>query len=429
MSMLLMTDDLMNALERMTTAATPVPSANSSFPIANLYDRIPSNPFMFGSGTSDATLDFDLSIVTNGSFEASSSTVTGWTNISVAGTALATSTDSSLGTRALIVSASSALGDTGGLTQILPVRASENMCLRITRHAGAAGSVARFRAQNTHTGSYLIDTTSAGLVWSATATDLTTLATTSWAEYGSAGAPKTFTVEAMATGQPELATMSLKIQAYVIATSTGAQTALFDEIAVWPAWDFLAVCGHNLTPAISLSWQAKTGTSASTSDGTVVGTITAFPQAFYSLAASSHTERFVRLKFNGTPASAIYLGEGILTMSKSPERTFDWGPELEIRETEIRSDVRSYRQTDRPVRRYKMNFVYPTSTSFVEARDKIMGASANGHFPIVLVPDTTEADVIYGRVDPAWHTVRDLTAYFRESQLVLQEMALPTMIP
>lgn len=392
--MLVVVGDLANALERIITAPTPSPTADTNFAVTALYDRIPSSAFRFGSLTADPTLTFDLNIVTNGDMVLNSGgNVSSWTeaNTGTGDVTYDATGGESAGAGMKFVSGTG----TAVAYQDITARAGERLSWTVGLKGDGTRAVA-LRVFNRQTGKYWT-----GSAWSATPTDLATRTTATFAT--STGA---LTVESAPAYRPDLQLMTLRVTLQV---TTASGTCYADNCYVWPSVDIVSVHGHNIDPVISL--ELRRDTAAFAGAGTLEATITTFPLEFYSALGTIRDDRYWRLKFVGTNSAAIYLGEVVLAQRLTLTRIFKPPEQIDYIDDQVRSGevpIRSYRRMDHPRRVMDMEFSYDTAAAFLQARDELVLRSRNGHHPMVIVPVDTETSCLYGKIEQVWSSSRVL---------------------
>jgi hypothetical protein len=386
--------------------------ADPSFPVSNLYDGRPSRSFRplvapvfpFGLG-----LAVDGNALTNGALETwSGGLLANWTRT---GTGNVTQT-SAAGEFVTGSAAKFSGGSSPAIYQDFVVRSGQARCLTFWLKA----VVMTATLQNLQTGKTL----SAAGTWGSLQTVGTGLAAYSQFTVN-------YTVEPFSTTQAPLVTLRLTITG-----SPAGTTGFADEIADYPAVDFVSVHGHNLDQHVSLQLKSCDeplfGISAA-----VQATMTPLQPSCYSILPAKIYKRYWQLTLlpGNSPAIAVpEIGELVIGQAYALAQAPTYGAELGF----IRDDVATetglgeahvYGRGTQPRRTLGLKFRFDSETKYRDARDEIFRRCGGRVNPLVIVPDTTLPDVIYGRIDRSWKVTRSLVSYYDQNDLSVAESAFP----
>jgi hypothetical protein len=395
-----------NSLTRMATAGTADPSMLTLFPLANAHDDRASKPAIFEVGQADSTLTFDLTLLTNGTFEADA---TGWT-------VLGEGTISSSATAPFAGSASALLELAGGAAEAIAyqdviVRAGEELTFYAAVKNAASADSAHIRIRNRETGKWLDESQA----WSATLANAYANTTTAWEE-----AEVTFTVESIASCKADTVTLRFYLH--------GDSESYFDNVSLWPSTNWCSIHGHNIPPFIVLTLESSDdGTSWAT-----VETMTILRDSFHVDLDPTSTSRYWRLLFTGTPDvdSLMFVGEIVLGQSfellHNPQ--YGGGIARNDRQTRSESDIGDeFIQLHNrfPQRALSFTFGFKTDEEYEQFRDLIFRRSRGGAVPIVVVPyDLDPTVVIMGRIRETSSVIKS-AFYPRSGELEIIEAPLP----
>jgi hypothetical protein len=391
-----------------------VSNEDSVFTKGGMYDGRPSQFFRFGSAAADRTVTADLQLLANGDFE--TGTLTSWTEVLTGtGSSGVESVNVHGGAKALKVNGGAA--GTGMRYQDVTVRAGETLTAGVWLRGDGTRTVYA-RILNLQTGKYL----TSGGAWSTVAA----WASRTTASY--ADTSLTFTVEPMSTVlQP---TCTLRFQ--VIADGNGDVYA--DDVALYPgALDWLSIHGHNLDPSIVLTLEWSDDNSAWTS----AGTATIAQPTFYLRLSSGLSHRYWRVKATGTNTAAIYYGELVLgqslALATQPRHPSLSAWKLREEQPQVRSETLVgvpwvHNLTTEAVRTRVLPFRDIADASLQEARDEIYRRCGYGKHPIVLCPDDSKPEVIFGHVVPS-REQSSFQATAHDRDLTVVEEPGPVVIP
>jgi hypothetical protein len=403
--------ELANLLARASVVGAT--SEATGYPLSYAYDGRSSEEFRFASAVADGAVTADLNLIANGSME--TSTLSGWTDRSV-GTSNSigeelTNFDTGAKAMKMILTTAGASNYAQG-TWDVSVRAGERMTLN-ARLRGNGTVYARIRVRNLQTGKYL----TSGGAWG-TVQDAGTRQTASYATTAI-----TFTVETFAQCLGPTATLRVTVLANE-ASNTG--TVYADNVYLWPSWDLMSMHGHNVYPTITA--QARSSTDNFSGSDVLKATFTlAAPTCYAYLGVTPCDDRYARLKFVGTPHEAIRLGEIVVARVTALARPPSDGAELTYSHPDIVSETAAGEQYVRPLaewprRVFALKFNRLSATQKAEAENEVFRRSAGRAYPLLVVPDTSLADVLLARIDRDWKVRRLLSTYYTDNDLVLSEL-------
>lgn len=389
---------------------------DSNYLRAQLYDNVPGQPFRWASIQTDGWVKKDLNHATNGDMETFIGNVpSGWTSLNFGGGATAKeSINTHAGTGALACSVSATPGE-GGAYIAFTARSGEAWELKFYAESASGGGVARVRIYNAQTGHYL---TAAG-TWGKAVTDCQTEAGT-----GSYVAHKlAFTVEDYATCRADTVTLLLKIYC-----STTGGAALFDDVEIYPGVSYVSVHGHNFEPCTAFAWSY----SPNDSGYVTIDTLTAYQPSFYGTTTLMYG-RWLKFIQTGTPwalsapgsIGELVLGQyqTLLTDAQHPavgawECTYG---RPQIRNKTVVGEEFPNNQTDHPQRTLRMPYFAKDDVSFAQFRQEVTRRCEDGAEPIVIVPNDSKADVIFGRIPVEWRDRQGYMTTAHEYELMVIE--------
>jgi hypothetical protein len=425
MALILICGSKANIAERMAAAPVANPVANANFPTSNLYGpALSTSLFLFGSVAANPTVTFDKNGIANGGFESALS-ASDWVDVSVGASNTFTRVSATPSPEAGSFSGKATFVTTGGANisggrQTIMVRAGEKRTLAgwiIVDNVARTGRVEVF---NTRTQKYL---TSAG-AWQSGQADALSSAVAAWTFKNVVG----YTVESQAVCNADL--VPLRITCY---GSAAAGYAGFDEVYDWPWDDFCSLHGWlNVEPATPIEIHSSTDNFGA--NDTTRGT-PALPDAPYTNPAfyvkyTQHGDRWLRVKLVGTPSGSPYAPYGgtvFIGQQVLPGRIHNYDWTTDFAWSQVRTGPRSFLLQDSPQRMIELQFTYPSSATFAEARDALFGRSALGHYPLLVVPSDSEDLVMLGRIDPTWQVIRKLNSQFNSGTVRLIELPNPNV--
>jgi hypothetical protein len=403
-----------NQLARMATAATPE-AADALYPIANLYDGKPWQPFRFGAAGTSGYVDFDLNQVVNGGFETAFTAGVpgaGWT---LAGAATATRVAAPappVGSYAMDVGGGYAASGANCAVFTVSVRSGEVLTLDAYLYAvgGGLNELASVYVRNLVTGNYYTSG------WAAAPVAVLTHNAASWS-----AKTVTFTVESFATSLCDRVDLEIRCSG----AGTGAQHAYYDEVRLYPRINFAGIFGHNIVPATA-PVEIRSGT---TSPGaTVRATMTMAQPTMFSTFASVD-QRYWRLFFtNDPPATATWLGELVLGQYETLSRSQSYPYSEDRMEPQDRSEggIAAYLRSTSGARELQLRFDY-RAADYTQAKE-MLERSRNGAHPLVLADSSDSASAMLCRVADKWQGSVQSNV-LRQSSLTFTELPFPTVLP
>lgn len=397
--LLIVAGRLHNDLARGTVTAT---SENTLFPLSRLYDGKPSQDFRFNAaGVDDSiTLDGDL-LKGAGAFESGISAL--WTG--------------SGGTFALDTGTKHSGAQSGKLTHSSSATRSFDYEVRsgetlngayALRGDGTASS--KLYLINTRTGMYWT-----GSAWTATPTALDSQTTASF-KTGTFQA----TAESYAVARVPVVTMRLTFEL------SASGSAWLDSTYVWPSWDFVSVHGHNLGP---VTCQVRSSTDGFAASNDLEGSPTIYAPRFWHRLATPSTRRYRRLKFVGTNHEPIRLGEVVTSKAYAAAKIHEWGYELR----EVYSDtalqmpdgaVHVANVSEFPRLAFASKF-FRTAAQQDDARRELFGRAQGRAYPLVLVPDDSRPEALFGLLGATWAATREFFDIYAQDDFQMTEAPFP----
>jgi hypothetical protein len=382
---------------------------DAAYPLANLYDGRPANPFRFATPSlASYALRFANNLVVDGDMELLGYP-TAWPVANAA--AAKTNTFQYLGSQSLLVIPSI---NGGAAYQNVRVDAGLQLALRGAVKAGTgSGSV---EVVNLGTGSWL----KSDGTWSSTPVAAFTSSAAGW----TAMTPIPFQVE-----QAE-APQTLQI---ILRGSQSAQNYYFDEVLLVPGINHVSIHGHGfvqgsmweIASAGSSYWHAPTENTRASG---ALSTQTPF------LAPTMLYEPYFTIRI-GTQASwtdgvAPWLGEVVVGQSVDLLVNPGYPFAVEYREPHVRLETSAgsrwvMPRGAHPLRRVTLSFAYATDAEYEQARAALYRMSRGGAFPLVLIPtETNPGTAIFGRLEDATTFRRD--AYgLHVAEFIVQEEPFP----
>lgn len=380
-----------------------VSSEDSDFPKERAYDRFPGSVFKHaeidpGSSEEDATYDIDLNRLLNGGFEDWSVTVVpdNWIDIS-------TGTGAASQNQAVEVEGSSCLeldGDGGSNVAKLYLDVSVLSGWKCTvdiRLRGNGADAIIVVIQCLETGQSL---NSVG-AWADI--PLTTFRSRSTGSFGAAD-PITFTMPEISDAQKHLLTLRFII-------STQGANVYADAAYLFPWVDFASVHGHNINiggAAIVFKVQHD---SDSAYGSPTTQTMTIAHPSFYKVFTQVG-ERYWRFLADGKNILQGKYGELVLGQYQTLLPDFQAGAKVAFNQpktivTALNTQTYITAHTDDLQREYMLSFRAITEAQKDLLRQEIYVRTRGGADPLILVPDSNNEDVIYGKlIDENWSYTR-----------------------
>jgi hypothetical protein len=399
-------------------------TAESSFPLTNVYDMLASEPLIFTAAGTPRRITVDLDYLQDqGAFES----LTGWTDAD-AGTGVsaldASPRPGSGGTNAVKLTC----GATGAANKAerykdVTVPAGKKIKLYAYHDSDGTG-VARLIIQNLRTGYYL---TAAG-AWSATIDYAIASTSTAYPQ-----STVTFTVQSFSTCKADEVTLRITVQ-----NITATSDVWFDEVHLVPAVDVTSIHGHNFPPSATITvLSSDDNFSTSTTRFTLTGAI---PSCGEVLGAVVYA-RYWRLNIAdslATPQAAWRLGEWILgetyTLTQQPRHpgVAPWSfsktlPQV-ANATELGEETRIPLTEDgQRTRTYPFRDVV-TSTLTTDL-DEVVERSRYGTRSWLLIPDDTGTEALLVRLSGNGWSAESLSGGQDgwDRALAIQELPFPVV--
>ena len=202
--------------------------------------------------------------------------------------------------------------------------------------------------------------------------------------------------------------------------SAAADMTLTADLGSSKAVDFSSVHFHNIDSGIT-SLVLQSDDNSGFSSATTRATFTLEDPAFYK-AFTSASERYWRLKFNGTnTGGAVYIGKwslgarSELTRAQKPIWTVSQKMEQLVGPSNIRVNRSLF-----AARTLKLPFLHYTLAQKEEIQSLIEAAEW-GQAPIVVAPDSSDAIVLYGRVDESWSQKRKHASIYEHTVTIVED--------
>ena len=248
--------------------------------------------------------------------------------------------------------------------------------------------------------------------WSATPTNIATSTSTTYAVVD-----VDFTMPALLTYL--LDEVPLRVIVWASGGAGATDNAVFDDLFIWPFWDFAGVFGHTLyAGVVSIVEDSDDNSTYST-----VETFTLGQPSFYKLSAAMNESRYVRLTMS--EALAVTLGEFVVgqTVQLQKAQGFPLGQrhlEQDLYAEGLFGNPRSTNLAYHHRRQLGLSFgANRTEENF--ALWNVFRRSRGRTFPIVYIPEDDLAPVYFGRISnelPTSRTFNNRIEYsyeFRES--------------
>lgn len=407
------TGPLYNDLARCWAATPPVPTPaeDALYPIVNLWDQDPSNPFMFTSADTDSEIAIDKNMMANGDMSANDGAghLTWWN-------------EADTGTGA--VSYQATAGPTGGpaakflsgtgtasifnadASGGIPCRPGELLILMGSMKGQDGTHPIRLRVQN------MLDLTwlKADGTWQTAQTDVFVEATGSWVDFFLA-----FRVPSYAAlGWPLAGHVVLRPTIIADAAST---TAYATNVFLWGGSSLLSVHGYDQQP--QLGFEFYRGGVGLTPSYTLQAALTPVRPAFYYALPTGSAplqDRFFKVKLPGTPSTPPWMGEAVLSQYDVLTTGYQFGGKVSRLLDQVRYQAAFGPQRARAVgqlerRLWSAKFSDLSQAAFDEFLEQVMRRSGYGTAsPIVMIPENDAPIVIHGplpaQTDPtriAWN--------------------------
>lgn len=388
-SMLYLAGRYFNVFGRLGTV-TMSPAALSTAPKANLYDRDPSTPSIFGSAAADSTLQCQNINLSDPGFEDAG--LTFWTSGDTGtGTSVRTTTAGEFrtGTGGLKISGTDA-SNYGSRYQILTVAAGEWRKATLYGRAPAAGT-GKLYLKNLKTGNYYN-----GSAWASARAAAVSSSTT--AAFPGTAITVTYQVESLDACREDY--VSLK---WELACESG--TFCFDDLSDSVGVTFASLHGHNLGPVSALVESSDDGSAYTTR-----ATMTTKRPAFFSTFAIIYAP-YWRFKLSGTNHEAPYIGEAVLGQYQTSTVQPLWNPIVDraipgTRQFGTAARPSAYSYCTDPTESIGMEFLAANATAEKDLYDNLWLRSREGEFPVIVVPRDDETAVYFGHLMRPYSSAR-----------------------
>lgn len=394
-------------------------TVDSNFPLTNLGVYRPREPFSFSQSVADMRAIVDTCLVADSSIEGTLDD--NWTDASSGGGAATQDATPSTGTYSLkLVPGASGVASR---YQDLIVRSGERFTIRASFQAPGGGTVA-VRIYNPQTGLYL-DSTGAWIAAPATDADHAISKSTNTSSLFETES-LAFQVESRSDcGDQDL--VLLRVQPY----SADNITTYVDDIELIPAINFLGVFSHNFDPILTPTWRSDDDSAFGSATTRATPTI-ARPN-FYSVLGSAFYERYQDLKLAGGPQGADAAGgnnypragELVIGYAETIARMPDpqWTDRYDKQQSRVVTPERDQHIASRGSHRLRtlnLPFTHFSLSDRNEIRDEILARGGYGERPSVIVPASTEPDVLFCRAGASWEVKRRHIVWAGDT-LVLEE--------
>lgn len=357
---------------------TPTPAEDSLFPVTNLQGQaLPFQPFKHGSAAASSEVVIDLSAVDNGGFEADGDgdDPTDWTIVS--GTPSVSNTQQNSGSVSLRLNA-----DGEAASQDLLAIPGNTYTFEVALYGDGTNDINVY-VIDLRTGKYR----TSGGAWSLTKTAIATRSTGSWATT-SVSVP----IEERALNAVGGTTIR------ILAEKSGAGTAYLDDVRWYPNTDTLAIVDHNVPDGFTVEIHSSTD-NFSASD-TTESTMTVRAGRMYDVFTTSPiSRRWLKLIVTELPFEAIRYGQLIVgekvAMGRSVEVRYPLGYGLLQTPDESRAVPVALAESPTIDGSFSVG---DTKSGYETNLTKLWGASKYGVEPVLLVPDDSRPELIYGRV-------------------------------
>jgi hypothetical protein len=415
MSLLYLAGKDFNLLRRAASVTVTIGGADALYPVANLYDDVPSVPFRFSSITANSAFKCDLNAILNSPMTAwTAGSPDNWIETDV-GTGTVTQLSPGRGGAGSAARLNGGASGTATISQDLSNKfaAGDQVWVELYTSHGA-GLTLKAQIYNLHTNKYLTSSNT----WQTAATDYLVHSSDTSGAYVSI--PFGFTLEPFGGTQPERPTLSL-----IIYTTSNGNVDV-DDVVMYPGVNYASIHGHNLDAVTS---QIQTSTDDFVAQSTTQGTFTVIRPAYYKYLGSMVFSRWWRFEFPGTNRAIPFIGEAVLGQAKVALRKQNYGMEVQSLFPQVRNQTPAGRQFRYPMttdeqRAVTIGFKHFLSTQIAELRDEWHRRSGGGRYPMILVPSDTENIVIHGRADETF-TYHWLNRFHWEDEITVTESPFP----
>jgi hypothetical protein len=207
--------------------------------------------------------------------------------------------------------------------------------------------------------------------------------------------------------------------------AAGTDDFRYVDLGTSTSCNFASVHFHNIDSGVT-AVQIQSDDNSGFSSPNTRATMTVRKPAFYATWGAA-SERYWRIRFVGTNATPIYIGEWWLGTSVAFTRNQKWKWKvahqmLQQRTGGFPNRIRATNFGDPtfPTRRLSMNFL-PISASDRDEGLTLLNSSTWGSGPIAIVPDDSDSIVIHGRVDNNWSWTVDEGGLFPYSMAINED--------
>lgn len=378
-----------NILPSLDSSKFVASSEDSDFPASNLGVERPSRTFKFNVAAADDDVVVDLDLLFRGPMEVwtegTGVVPTGWTND-------AGSTTSPLQEATLVSEGTFSVelpGTGGNSTMYRDILVRAGAIYNYQTHLRGAGTAA-IRFQNLSTRNYYNSSDS----WVSAVSDRhSTTSTVGGEANGFTEFTGSFAVESCGD-TPRYVT----IRVWLAGTTA---TAYADATYLWPDYDFISIHGHNLDCGISVDLRNSSDNFAADDVAVKVDAAKRDPSFYYHIP-SVQSKRFVKVLFTGTNSTPIELGELVVGIARQLLKEPRHDRESLQRSNQIRNTTRSGEVYIFKINRFpsqEVSFVFRGSyTALEDLRNNLWLAADEGASPVVIVPDDSRLEVIFGHL-------------------------------
>lgn len=397
MSLYYLSGEKFNHVGRGPNAITSVGTVNSLFPLTNLGAFRPRKPFSFSQSIADMRVIVDTDLVTDGGFEGTLSD--GWTDADTGDGVSDQHATPKFGTFSLRLVANTG---TAGRYQDITMRTGERAEVRGGWVRLDGTGTVTLQVTNRRTGNYL---TSAG-AWQASAASIWSVT----ADTSSVFVEQTDVQFQMETRAVHGGLDTADLRATLTATGASITAAYVDDLELIPAINFLGMFSHNFDPILTPTWRADDDSAFGSA--TTLSTPTIAQPNFYSYLSSPNYERYKDLLLSGGPQLANPRG-GDLVMgyaeTAARQQQMGWGNAYAQRQARMETPEGDQYVTSKgphAIRTLRLPLKHQSLSDHNEVRGEIFERSGYGRRPGVIVPASTEPDVIFGRCQDKWGVSR-----------------------
>ncbi len=387
MSVVVLAGRRWNFIERLSAAPVPE-SADAKYPIANLANGRPWEPFRYASPGGSGYIDIDLQNVPNGEMEAALTgglPAAGWAKS--AGATLTRDTTIKNSGAASVKLTAAASGD--GAWFDIVVRPGERFVFGAACRSTVGGSKAAVRLRNLATGKYLDN----GGLWKSFTWNFIETPASSWVHNTLAS----YQVESWADCRCDRVTLRLEI----LCANTPVSDHWFDDLVFYPEVDLCAILGHDIPPVCGgLQVKMDATSPASTVRATVPLPATwGTAWAKIPVAVGAPPYRYVRLAVATDPIErAITIGDLVLAQSRAFSAYPNQGRRLRVADPRERQEIAvgELFATPRGARaRHEVALEFDLLHGSQDQREEfreILLRSRSGAHPALLILDDTATD-------------------------------------